>query len=45
MEIIACFRNGKQVRYTTAIYDLLTTDKSIECILNAETGEIIFENE
>lgn len=44
-KIIAQFRNGEQVVYTKAIFDLLKTDVGIECILDAETGEILFEGE
>ena len=43
--VMAYFKNGKTGTYTEAIMDLLTTDPSVEVIIDADTGEVIFEQE
>lgn len=43
IEILAKFNNRNDwIEYTMEIFDLLVTDKNIECIINADTGEIIY---
>jgi hypothetical protein len=39
--ITAHFTDGSTAVYTMAIYNLLITDKAIECITDNKTGEII----
>lgn len=41
--IIAHFKNGQTVEYTTNILDMLKSEKDIICITDKETGEIIWE--
>lgn len=41
-DIIVTFNNGRQARYTMAVYDLLTTDNNVKDIIDAETGELLF---
>lgn len=42
-EIIAYFNNGHEpANYTMSIFQLLITDESVQDIIDAETGEIIF---
>lgn len=43
--ITAYFTNHEPVNFTAEIFNLLKTDENIECITDAETGEIIFEKE
>lgn len=41
--ILTKFKNrNDMIEYTMNVYNLLVTDKDIEYILDAETGEIIF---
>lgn len=45
-EIIAYFSDGHEpAQYTTAIWYLLVTDPIVKCIIDAETGEVIYERE
>ena len=41
-DIIAVFKNGREIGYTYDIFELLKTDKTIETIYDANTGEIIY---
>lgn len=41
-KITAIFKDGKSVEYTTAILDDLKDDKSVECIYDSESGEVLF---
>lgn len=41
--IIAHFKNGQKVEYTTNILDMLKEEKDIICITDKETGEIIWK--
>ena len=41
-EILATFTDGTSAIYTAAILDFLKSDKSVDFIADAETGEIIF---
>lgn len=43
MEIIAVFKNGRDIRFTSAVLDMLKSDSEVEMIYDAETGEIIYE--
>lgn len=43
--VMAYFKNGKTGTYTEAIMDLLKTDQSVEVIIDAETGEVLYEQE
>ena len=40
--ITAHFKDGTSAQYTMDIYNLLISDKDIECITDGETGEIIY---
>lgn len=40
-EIIAHFKNGREIRYTITMLNMLKTDPDIDYIMDAETGEII----
>lgn len=40
--ITAVFNSGREVTYTTAMIELLKTDKAINYIYDNETGEILF---
>lgn len=40
--ILAEFKNGRKVEYTTDILNLLFTDKEVVCVSDLDTGEIIF---
>jgi hypothetical protein len=40
--MIACFRSGKEARYTMRVFDLLKTDPEVVCICDNETGEVIY---
>lgn len=43
--ILAKFKNRNDlIKYTTSIFHLLITDKDIDYILDAETGEILFHS-
>lgn len=42
-EIIAEFCDGRNARYTINVFDLLKTDDGVKCIIDAETGEILFD--
>lgn len=42
-EIIAIFADGREVRYTTEIMWLLVTDPATRYIIDAETGEIVWQ--
>lgn len=41
-EICVKFKNGREVIYTTAIFNLLKTDPEVEWIASEETGEILW---
>lgn len=43
MEIIAVFKNGREIRFTMAVLDMLKSDTEVRMIYDAETGEIIYE--
>ena len=44
--IIASFNNGHEpVTYTRDILDLLVTDKTVDNIVDAQTGEVIYASE
>ena len=45
MEILAKFRDGREAVYTTGIFELLVTDPFVEWIVDANTGEILYEKE
>lgn len=40
--ILVTFRDGRRVRYTSAILPLLEADPAVYEIMHAETGEILF---
>ena len=40
--IVAIFKDGREVNYTTDILPLLLTDKDIDTVYDTETGEVIF---
>ena len=40
--ILVTFRDGRRVRYTSAILPLLENDSAVYEIMHAETGEILF---
>jgi hypothetical protein len=42
-EITAHFTDGSTAIYTMAIYNLLITDKAVNCITDNDTGEVIYE--
>ena len=45
-EILVKFRGRENlIRYTSNILELLKTDRNIEYICSAETGEIIYSHE
>ena len=41
-EVVAVFKNGRRVTYTTDILNLLFTDRDIDTVYDLETGEVIF---
>ena len=41
--IRAYFKGGYNAVYTMEIFNLLCTDKDVECITSEETGEILFD--
>ena len=41
-EVVAIFKNGRRVTYTTDILNLLFTDHEIDTVYDLETGEVIF---
>jgi len=41
-EVVAIFKNGRRVTYTTDILNLLFTDREIDTVYDQETGEVIF---
>ena len=41
-DIVAKFKDGREVKYTTDILNMLFTDKNIDTVYDLETGEIIF---
>lgn len=41
-EVVAIFKNGRRVTYTTDILNLLFTDREIDTVYDLETGEVIF---
>ena len=43
--IVAYFKNHTPVNYTMAVFELLKTEKDLICILDGETGEVIFDNQ
>ena len=45
MEIIAVFRNGREVRYTEAVLSMLKSDREVVRIYDAATREIVYERE
>lgn len=44
-KIVAYFSNGKNIMFTKAVLGLLKTDPNVVYIIDAETGEIIFDKE
>lgn len=40
--ITAHFTDGTQADYTTAVFDLLKSDNTIECITDSDTGEVLY---
>ena len=42
-EITAHFADGSTAVYTMAIYNLLITDKTVNCITDNDTGEVIYK--
>ena len=42
-EITAHFTDGSTAIYTMAIYNLLATDKTVVCITDSDTGEVIYK--
>ena len=44
-EIIATFRNGRQIKFTTAIFQELVHDPEVKVITDAETGEVLHYKE
>ena len=40
--ILVTFRDGRRVRYTSAVLDLLLDDPQVYEIIRADTGEVIF---
>ena len=42
-EITAHFADGSAAVYTMAIYNLLITDKTVICITDNDTGEVIYK--
>lgn len=43
--ITVYFKNGQTADYTKSILNLLKTDKTIDCITDGLTGEIIYKND
>lgn len=41
-DVVAIFKNGRRVTYTTDILNLLFTDREIDTVYDLETGEVIF---
>lgn len=41
-EILVTFRDGRRVRYTSAILSLLEADPEVYEIIRADTGEVLF---
>jgi len=41
-EVVAIFKNGRRVTYTTDILNLLFTDREIDTVYDQETGEVFF---
>ena len=41
--ITAHFADGSTAIYTMAIYNLLITDKAVNCITDNDTGEVIYK--
>lgn len=44
-EIVAVFRNGKEVKFTVSSLPLLKTDNNVSMVYSADTGEIIYTKE
>ena len=44
-KITACFRNGREITFTSRMLNTLKTDPAVAYVYDTETGEIIFENE
>lgn len=40
-EVVAVFKNGTQATYTAEILEALKADAFVECVYDAETGEIL----
>lgn len=40
--ITAHFTDGTQADYTTAIFDLLKSECTVECIIDSDTGEVLY---
>lgn len=43
--ILATFQNGKEVIFTDISFGLLTTDKDVLTIIDADTGELLYSKE
>ena len=43
--IRAYFTDGDSAIYTLAIFDLLKSDPTVDCITSEETGEILYSKE
>ncbi len=43
-EILVTFKNGRRVRYTTDVLRMLKTDSEVSCIIDADTGEVLYAN-
>lgn len=41
-EILVTFRDGRRVRYTSAVLALLEDDPAVYEIIRADTGEVLF---
>ncbi len=43
--ILATIQDGRTIRYTPSVLDLLKTDPDVVKVVDADTGEIIYTNE
>lgn len=43
--IFATIKDGRTIRYTPSVLDLLKTDPDVVKVVDADTGEIIYTNE
>jgi hypothetical protein len=43
--ITVYFKDGRSATYTTAVFDDMTTDSSVDYIIDAETGELLYDSE